>query len=186
MYRRRPIRRPLRPLRPGVRRGVPKALVLANQAFESGAYADAAARFAAIATAAESLGGERAPQFFFQAGRAAVLDGQIEAGLAHLKHGLQLLAARGIGLRLHAAGRRIIAELKERGLQDEAGQITAFLQDNLPGDFDPSHVEAVTRKAVLPTHCPSCGAGLRPDEVAWLDDSTVECTYCGSPVRGDA
>jgi hypothetical protein len=36
---------------------------------------------------------------------------------------------------------------------------------------------------VLPTHCPSCGAALRPDEIEWLDESTAECAYCGSPVR---
>ena len=33
------------------------------------------------------------------------------------------------------------------------------------------------------SHCPSCGASLRPDEVEWLDDVTAECAYCGSPVR---
>ena len=160
-------------------------MVLANKAFEAGEYADAAKRFAAIAGAAEARGGPRAPQFFFQAGRAAILDGQTETGLAHLKHGLTLLGKTGDARRLHAAGQRIIAELEERALQDEASQIAALLQEHLPDGFEPSH-EKGTHKAVLPTHCPSCGAGLRPDEVAWLDEATVECTYCGSPVRGDA
>jgi hypothetical protein len=40
-----------------------------------------------------------------------------------------------------------------------------------------------TKKPILPTHCPSCGAALRPDEVDLPDDITAECAYCGSPVR---
>jgi hypothetical protein len=47
-----------------------------------------------------------------------------------------------------------------------------------------THVEsAPLKRPLLPTHCPACGAAVRPDEVEWLDDVTAECAYCGSPVR---
>jgi hypothetical protein len=183
MFRRRPIRRLTRSTRPGPRPRVHRALVLANASFEAGDYAEATARFAAIAAASEQRGGLRAPQFYLQAGRAAMLDGQTEAGLAHLKRGLALLAGRGEIQRLHAAGQRIIAELEGRGLKEEAVQISAWLEGNLPDGFVAAH-EGTARKALLPTHCPSCGAALRPDEVDWLDEITAECAYCGSPVRG--
>jgi hypothetical protein len=182
MFRRRPLRRAA-PFR--TRRAIPRALVHANQVFEAGDYAEAAARFEAIAGAAESREGPRAPQFYFQAGRAYLLDGQTEAGLSRLEHGLDLLAGSGEVERLHRAGRRILSELEERGMVSEAGRITAWLSSNLPEGLNKSEVRPA-RRIALPTHCPSCGAGVRSDEVDWLDESTVECAYCGSPVRGES
>ena len=95
MFRRRPPRRALRPLRSSARRRVSQALMTANQMFESGNYQEAAERFEAIAQAAKTRGGPRAPQFYLQAGRARILTGQTEAGLTDLKHGLSLYAKRG-------------------------------------------------------------------------------------------
>ena len=185
MFRRRPIRRALRPLRGTPRRGAPQALITANQMLESGNYQEAAERFEAIARTAETSGGLRAPQFYLQAGRARILAGQIEAGLAHLKHGLSLFVKHGEWLHLRRASRRVVAELDERGLVDAAEEITAWLNGAMPADSQNFPETPSARKPVLPTHCPSCGAALRPDEVDWLDDITAECAYCGSPVRED-
>ena len=157
----------------------------ANQMFESGNYQEAAERFEAIAQAAETRGGPRAPQFYLQAGRARILTGQTEAGLTDLKHGLSLYAKRGEWLHLRRAGRRILAELNEHGLADAAQEVSAWLNGAIPADSQNIPETSPARKTVLPTHCPSCGAALRPDEVDWLDDITAECAYCGSPVRED-
>jgi hypothetical protein len=159
--------------------------VLANQAFEAGDYAQAARGFTALASAAETRGGPRAPQFHFQAGRASLLAGQKQDGLDHLQRGLSLLSERGDTARLEAAGKRITAELEARGFHTEAGQISAWLAANLP-EGRASPPPAAPRPAALPTHCPSCGAIVRPDEVEWLDEITAECTYCGSPLRAEA
>jgi hypothetical protein len=185
MFRRRPIRRALRPLRGATRRGASQALITANQMFESGNYQEAAKRFEAIARTAETRGGPRAPQFYLQAGRARILAGQTEAGLAHLKYGLSLYAKRGEWLHLRRAGQRIVAELNERGLADAAQEVSAWLNGTLPADSRNIPETTPDRKPFLPTHCPSCGAALRPDEVDWLDEITAECAYCGSPVRED-
>lgn len=188
MFRRRPLRRPLgrpmagRALAPAP--AVPRALVLANQAFESGDYPEAAQRFAAIAAAAEGRGGPRAPQFYFQAGRACLLAGEIDPGMGHLKRGLMLLSRRGDHARMQTAGSRIVSELEGRGLQDQARQVSEWLQAELPKGFE-AVAPSAPRQAVFPTHCPSCGAGLRPTETDWLDDLTIECAFCGSPVRGE-
>lgn len=183
MFRRRPIRRRVRPLRDGRRRGTPRALITANRMLEAGSYQEAAERFETIARAAEARGGVRAPQFYLQAGRAHILSGNNKPGLAHIRHGLSLLAGQRAWPHLYRVGNRTIATLTERGLTAEADEISAWLEDNLPADFDAVGVRPQTKNPVLPTHCPSCGAALRPGEVEWLDEVTAECTYCGSPVR---
>jgi hypothetical protein len=126
MFRRRGNRRILRPLRRLVRSGlrVPRELILANQMMESGDHAGAAGQFEAIARIEEARGGRFAPQLYLQAGRACILSGYNDAGLAHLKHGLSLLASRANWLRLHRSARRIIAELNQRGLSNEANEIS--------------------------------------------------------------
>ena len=185
MFRRRPIRRALHSMRKGMRRA-PQALIDANQALESGKYQEAAERFEAIARAAESRGGPRPPQFYLQAGRAHILAGNNEAGLVHLKRGLSLFADQGEWLHLRRAGRRVLAELNERRMADATGEITTWLSNAMPADAQRLSETSPARKPILPTHCPSCGAAIRPDEVEWLDDLTAECAYCGSPVREES
>jgi hypothetical protein len=164
-------------------RRAPDELILANQMMDSGEYAGAAGQFESLARIDQARGGRYAPQLFLQAGRAGILAGRIETGLAHLKSGLSLLADRGDWLRLNRAGRRVIGELSQRGLSAEANEISRHLDMILPGNVSIPSEPVPARRPVLPTHCPSCGAALRPDEVDWLDDITAECAYCGSPVR---
>jgi hypothetical protein len=151
--------------------------------FESGNYQSAANQFEALARADEARGGQYAPQLYLQTGRARILSGLLDEGLVQLKYGLSLLANRGEWLRLHRAGRRVFEELDQRGMSEAAGQISQFLRSSLPGTFSVPVEASPARKSLLPTHCPSCGAALRPGEVDWLDDVTAECAYCGSPVR---
>jgi hypothetical protein len=182
MFRRRPIRRMLRPARGRARRAS-RELILANQLMESGDYQGAAEQFEALARLAASRNGRHTPQFYLQAGHARILAGQNEAGLANLKQGLSLLAGRAAWRRFYNAGNRIVSELNQLGLKNEANEILDLLNAKLPGDFSALGSATPTQKPVLPTHCPSCGGAVRPDEVEWLDDITAECAYCGSPVR---
>ncbi|GAB4503423.1 MAG: hypothetical protein Fur0043_04150 [Anaerolineales bacterium] len=184
MFRRRPVMgRPLRPLRRGTAPQVPLLLQHANQLMAGGQYAQAAQAFESLAEAAQARGGPRAPLFFLQAGRARFLEGKREAGLAHVRRGLSLLAERADWRRLHHAGERVLAEMHERGLDMEAAEIEAWLKATLPAGQAVFEKSRTTQKPQLPTHCPSCGAALRLDEVEWLDEVTAECAYCGSPVR---
>lgn len=162
---------------------VPPILQEANFVFDKGEYGRAAQLFERIAQTADARGGPRAPLFHLQAGRARVLAGQTSLGMPSLKRGLELLAERRRFPRLRRLGRRIVTELSQRGLNDEAGEIEAWLQTSLPSMPSPDLSETPPKRPVLPTHCPACGATIRPDEVEWLDDITAECAYCGSPVR---
>ena len=176
-------RRFRRQMRRGFAPNVPPILQEANLAFDKGEFGRAAELFEQIAQATDARGGPRAALFHLQAGRARIYAGQISLGMPSLKRGLALLDERKHHLRLYRASQRLITELKERGLAKEAAEIETFLQAASPPMAEIEAQPAPAKRPVLPTHCPQCGAALRPDEVEWLDESTAECAYCGSPVR---
>lgn len=161
---------------------VPPILQEANFVFDKGEYGRAAELFEQIAQTADARGGPRAPVFHLQAGRARLFAGQTKLAMPSLLRGLELFAQRKQFHRLQTAGQRTLVELKERGLTAEAAQVEALLGNTgtLPASTAPTQ-----QHPILPTHCPHCGAALRPDEIEWLDEATAECGYCGSPVRED-
>ncbi|MEP7134038.1 MAG: hypothetical protein ABI904_03805 [Chloroflexota bacterium] len=162
---------------------VPPVLQEANFAFAKGEYGRAGELFERIAEGADARGGPRAPLFHLQAGRARIFAGQTKLGMPSLKRGLELLAERQKFQRLQDAGQRIIAELNEHGLKSEVTDIEIFLKTLLKSTPAFASQPSPAKKPILPTHCPSCGAAVKPDEVEWLDEITAECGYCGSPVR---
>jgi hypothetical protein len=172
-----------RHIRKTLAQDVPPVLQEANFAFDKGEYGRAGELFEKLAEVAAARGGPRAPLFYLQAGRARVLAGQTSLGMPSLRRGLELLAQGGQFPRLNQAGRRVISELDERGLKREAAEIEAWLKTVAPSAPEPS---PSPKRPVLPTHCPACGAGLRPDEIEWLDEITAECAYCGSPIRAES
>ena len=156
----------------------------ANQLLSGGSYAEATRAFEQLAHGAEDRFSERAPFLFLQAGRAAILDGQTQTGVAHLRRGLTLLGSQGRFARMQMLGQGIADELSAHGFSQEAAEIAALLSASPPGRSEPEPA-AVAKKPVLPTHCLACGGSVRADEVEWLDEVTAECAYCGSPVRGE-
>ena len=159
---------------------VPPILQEAIFAFDKGEYGRAGELFERLAETASARGGPRAAIFYLKAGQSRILAGQTSLGMPSLKRGLALLAEREQFPRLHDAGARVVSELKEHELSKEASEIETWLKTVLPPQT--SFVQAAKRP-LLPTQCPSCGAGVRPDEVEWLDEVTAECAYCGSPIR---
>jgi len=161
---------------------VPPMLQRANQLMAAGDYKAAADAFKELAQRAEDRFPQRAPFLFIEAGRAAILSGHTHDGVAHLRRGLTIFASQGRIPKMRAFGQRAIEELKARNLNAEAQEIANMINIDLPKEILAEHSTAA-KKPLLPTHCPSCGGALRPDEVEWLDDVTAECAYCGSPVR---
>lgn len=171
-----------RQIRKTLAQEVPPVLQEANFSFDKGDYGRAAELYERIAQTADARGGPRAPILHLQAGRSRVYAGQTALGMPSLQRGLELFAQRGQLDKLQNAASRVVSELKERGLTKEAAEIEALLKGVAPST--PAITEPVpVKKPILPTHCPACGAPLRPDEVEWLDEVTAECGYCGSPVR---
>jgi hypothetical protein len=181
-------RRGRRPFRRNFSPDIPPMLQRANEMMAGADYEGAAAAYEGLARGAEARNGPRAPMLFLQAGRARLDAGQTAAATEHFKYGLNLFARRGQGGKAVQTAHRIVDEMKQRGLATEAGQLEAYLQGLLPdfANFVQTDSPASVKRSLLPTHCPACGAALRPDEVEWLDDETAECAYCGSPVRGES
>lgn len=163
----------------------PPALRNAHRLMEAGNYAEASLAFYDLARKAEDRFPERAPILYTEAGRAAVLSGDSKKGVVHFRSALTLLGTQQRYRRLQNLGKRIVAELRERGLNTEAEEVESVIRNNAQA---PAEKEAPIpqKRATLPTHCQSCGAALRPDEVEWLDVVTAECDYCGSPVRTES
>jgi hypothetical protein len=147
-----------------------------------GEYTGAADAFKGLAQGAESLFPQRAPILYIEAGLAAILGRDVPSGMAHLRYGLTLLATQGRFHRMRMLGNRAVNELEARGLHAEAGEIASLLGANLPQELPAEPKTA--RRPILPTHCPSCGGAVKPDEIEWIDEITAECDYCGSPLRG--
>jgi len=163
---------------------IPPALQRAHELMNMGDYARAALAFEQLAHAAKMREGPRAPFLLFQAGRARILLNQEKAGLAHFRHGLELLKQAGRMLQLYKAGQKIVQELRLRGLEKEAQEISTLIGASVPAVAEMPTERGPDLAAVsLPTHCPACGGPLRSPEVDWLDPQTAECPYCGSPVR---
>jgi len=160
---------------------IPPMLQRANQLMANGDYTGAAEAFQQLAQGAELRFPQRAPFLFMEAGRAAIASGETKAGVAHLQRGLTLLEAQGRIPQMRAFGQRAVSELKARGLMAEAEEIAALIK--IPDSHDIPTTPVAAKRPTLPTHCPSCGGAVRPDEIEWLDDITAECAYCGSPVR---
>lgn len=174
-----------RQIRRTLAQDVPPILQEANFNFDKGEYGRAGELFEQIAQTADARGGPRAPIFYLQAGRARIFAGQTKLGMPSLKRGLQLFAQRGQLHKLQRASQRVIAELNARGLPAEAAEIESLLK-GLAVPMSNLETQSVpAKRPTLPTHCPACGAVLKPDEVDWLDDTTAECEYCGSPVRNE-
>lgn len=173
-----------RPLRRAFAPDIPPLLQRANQMLSAGNYAEAASSYEQLARAAEARGGPRAPFFHIQAGRCKVFAGRTASGLEDIERGLGLFAMRGRHFKATHVGLRVVNELKARGLKVEAQQVADYLKELVPGFTGTLTEASPARRPALPTHCPGCGAPLRPDEVEWLDQVTAACEYCGSPVHG--
>lgn len=173
---------------PPHRRGgppIPPELRHALSLMDEGNYAEAALLFHDLAKKAEDRFPERAPFLYIEAGRAAALNNDGKKAVTHFRSGLTLLGTQQRHHRLRKAGRRITAELREHGFNAEADEIESVVTANTTV-WGKADAPAPKQRPILPTHCPSCGAAVRSDEVEWLDGVTAECDYCGSPVRAES
>ena len=146
-----------------------------------GQPAQAAAIFDQLAEDASKHGIPRAPQLYLQAGRAWMEAGEIEQSIQRLQTGLNLMERMGQLRRLPIVGHRVLNEMRNRGLTEQAkameDEIQAILGKHglsLTTDFRPrSHPR-------LPAKCNYCGGNVIPNEVDWIDEHYASCVYCGS------
>jgi hypothetical protein len=157
----------------------------ANQAFEAGDYVHAAERYTRLAERAVIRGKPRAGNWFIKAGQANVLAGNKAAGIQQIIRGMEMLRTQGRQRDLGRLAWRTIELFKNNGLNDEARQITDWLQGKAPEVKveEPVVTDAAARTTArqrLPSKCPSCGAPVHPNTVDWVDNGQAACAYCGS------
>ncbi|MCC6297662.1 MAG: hypothetical protein IT314_00075 [Anaerolineales bacterium] len=117
--------------------------------------------------------------------RARIFAGQTALGIPSLKRGLPLLAQRQKYQRLQQVKTRVIDELNARGLADEAQEIEAWFKSVAPPASEFETLTPKTKRPILPTHCPHCGAGIRPDEVEWLEAALCISRQIDTKLRSD-
>jgi hypothetical protein len=142
---------------------------------------EAAVIFDRLAEAGAKRGIPRAPQLYLQAGRAWIEAGEIERGVERLDTGVDLMIRMKQFRRLPVISHRILTELKDHGLTDQAVAFEVKM-NNVLAAFGLSLASETIRaeKPRLPAKCTYCGGNVLPDEVEWFDNQQASCTYCGS------
>lgn len=176
-------RRPrFRPPGRQIRTEPPPLLRRAIALMESGAFLEAAPIFEQLAAGARARNLPQASRLLLQAGWCWVKAQRVEQGKADLRAGLIHLRESGNRFRFEQITQRVIRDLSDLGLENEAAEIQAILGErNNENSIEKPGAEP--SKGILPTRCDSCGGSLRSDEIEWIDDLTAECPYCGSAIR---
>jgi hypothetical protein len=149
---------------------------------QAGRFADAAERFEALAHRAEERGRlQAAAKLSLRAARCfAELDSLDRADDA-AERAIHLLIRAGRPERVRQVLPRVLAGLERHGRQADAERLRREVEETFQGfDFAPGRRRAAAR---LPAKCDSCGAPIKPDEVAWAGPATAECPYCGGVVK---
>lgn len=162
---------------------IPPALIEANRRLHTGDYSGAAELFDIVAERAKMTRPRQVPRLLIEAGRARILAGQVDVGVRSIIRGLQVLAGQERWADLHRFGLLVIEGLRRNELMAQADEIQDWINRSL-GHQAASRPKTSSSRVALPEKCPYCGGNIDPREIEWVSEDTVECTYCGSLVRG--
>jgi hypothetical protein len=178
-----------RPGLPPRRKPVPPVLERANRLFANGEYLEAARLYEDLAEKARGPRIFRKPVLFLQAGRCLLYGNEAEAGVRLFQKGFSILKQQQRWGDLQRLARRALAELREKGYEEQASQLEEWLASQaIPSEVDmkTSTVQEGRKLPPLPLTCPACGGAVHPDEVDWSEDMSVaECSYCGNLLRAE-
>jgi hypothetical protein len=163
-----------------------RILQYAHQLYAQGDYLQAGSIYQELAQGAEASGRRQAPFLYLQAARCCMRTQQVDQGARLAHHGLEILVNDERWEAIHHVTPQLVEDLEQYDMPDYAQKIRqwyAQIEARHPkqiGNLPPATDSAPLN---LPTHCEGCGAPLRPAEVQRLDAHTVECAYCGSPIK---
>ena len=176
---------------PFPRRRVPLKLQQAHQLFEQGEYDKAAILFEELGDGAIRRGFHQAPQLYFQAGRSLIMAGVTDEGVLKIQTGLNIFMKQKRWLDLSRTLRRIVRDMQEQGLEEQAEELENWVRDQLPEGAgitrmprDGSGTDQA-KHPKLPLQCPTCGGPVHPGDIEWADSETAVCDYCGNMLRGE-
>jgi tetratricopeptide (TPR) repeat protein len=164
-----------------------RAMQYAHQLYEQGDYLQAGSIYQELAQLSEQTGRrQQAPFLFLQAARCCMRTQQLDQGAKLAHHGLEILTDDERWEAVHRVTPQLIDDLEQYDLPDYAQKIRqwyAQIEARHPKEVGNLTIQTSATSLNLPTHCEGCGAPLRPAEVQKLDAHTVECAYCGSPIK---
>ncbi len=156
----------------------------ANALLDNNKPAQAAPIFAKLAEVLRSAGQpKRAANLHAQAA-LAFAKSRNESALPQARTALTLLLQYQLDAQASALYNELTRELTKRGLQSAAEALKQEFGTRVPQPVRLDSQEA--KLARLPSNCPNCGAPLRESDVHWTDANTLECGFCGTPIRPTA
>ncbi len=161
-------------------------LVQANQLVSKGKPLQAAALFVQVAQAMQASNHpRRAANLYTRAAHAFADGNEGPSALNYSRQALALFIEYNMPVRARTFFTNITRKLGDKGmngaaeaLQREFGAQIAALPAALRPAAQPQH-------GLLPTNCPKCGAPVHSEDATWVDESTVECEYCGALLRAE-
>lgn len=153
----------------------------AEHLLEDGKPAQAAPIFAKLAEVLESAKQPKRAANLHSQAALAFARSRNEAALMQARAALTLLLQYKLGQQASAFYKDVMRELTKRGMQSAAEALTREFGDKVS---QPSPLDTRTAQMNrLPSNCPNCGAPLGQREVKWTDANTIECGFCGTPIR---
>ena len=153
----------------------------ANYYFENNKPAQAAPIFAKLAEVLRSANQPKRAANLHSQAALAFAKSRNEAALIQARSALTLLLQYKLDQQASAFYKDLMRELTKRGMKSAAEALTREFSDKV---LQPVPLNTHTAQlSHLPSNCPNCGAPLRHSEVTWTDTSTIECSFCGTPIR---
>lgn len=158
----------------------------AEHLFEDGKPGQAAPLFAKLAEVLTSANQpKRAATVHAQAAQAFAQSRNESAALTQARAALNLFLQYHMEQAALFYYNSISRELNNRGMKNAAQALTNDFGYKV-GSHSTPVIPKAGQSAHFPPNCPQCGAPVRSDEVHWIDVSTVECAFCGTPIQTSA
>lgn len=153
----------------------------ANFLLENNRPAQAAPIFAKLAEVLESARQPKRAANLHSQAAIAFARSRNEAALLQARAALSMLAQYRLDSQAAALYKDLMREFTKRGMKTAAEALSKEFGEIIsqPTASDPRTAQWNS----LPSHCPTCGASLRQSEVKWTEAHTVECGFCGTPIR---
>lgn len=154
----------------------------ANFYLENNKPAQAAPIFAKLAEVLRSAGQPKRAASLHSQAALAFARSRNESALVQARAAMSLLLQYKLEAQASAFYKELMREFTKRGMQPAAEAFAKEFggQIQQPAERDAHAAHQLDR---LPSHCPSCGASLRERDIRWTDADTIECGFCGTPIR---
>ncbi len=156
----------------------------ANELIAAGKQGEAAPSLAGLAQAVQAANHpRRAAKLYARAAHAYADSRDGQAALAQARGALDLFLQCHMARRAALFYTNITRKLNDAGLGPAAARLQQEYGGRI-GQLGPLPPERTApQHGQLPTNCPKCGAPTPHEDASWIDENTVECDYCGTPIR---